>query len=72
MTMLAALDYVEHLHMPITVKSADITGGSGSVYYDGDELTFYDAVRIMMTESSNTLAKTIARTVGGMILAYKG
>ena len=71
MTMLAALDFVEHLHMPVIVKTADISSGSGSTFYDGDELTFYDAVRIMMAESSNTLANTIARTVGGMILAYK-
>ncbi len=71
MTMMAALDFVEHLHMPVTVKTSDISSGSGSTFYNGDELTFYDAVRIMMAESSNTLANTIARTVGGMILAYQ-
>ena len=68
MTMLCALDYFYDTHETVTVKTVDIVGGSGSTFYDGDELTFWDAVRIMMMESSNTLANTIARETGYKIL----
>ena len=68
MTMLCALDYFYDTHETVTVKTVDIIGGSGSTFYDGDELTFWDAVRIMMMESSNTLANTIARCAGYKIL----
>jgi hypothetical protein len=70
MTMLCALDYIGDLHEPVFVKIADITSGSGSTFYDGDQLTVFDALRIMMMESSNTLANTIARTIGRKILSY--
>lgn len=68
MTMLCALDWVTEPHMLLTVKAVDIVGGSGSTFYAGDELAFWDAVRIMMMESSNTMAHAIARTVGNIIL----
>ena len=70
MTMLCALDYITYLHEPIKVKTVDIVGGSGSTFYDGDTMTVFDALRIMMMESSNTLANTIARFIGGKILSY--
>lgn len=68
MTMLCALDFISNIHEYISVKSVDITTGSGSTFYDGDRLTMYDALRIMMMESSNTMANTIARVVGRKIL----
>ena len=70
MTVLCALDFVKDMHISVKVKTVDISSGSGSTFYDGDILDFWDAIRIMMAESSNTLANTIARTVGGLILAY--
>ena len=70
MTVLCALDYITNIHETITVKTVDIASGSGSTFYDGDQLTMYDALRIMMMESSNTLANTIARTIGDKILTY--
>lgn len=70
MTVLCALDYITNIHETITVKTVDIASGSGSTFYDGDRLTMYDALRIMMMESSNTLANTIARTIGDKILTY--
>ena len=70
MTVLCALDYIMNIHETITVKTVDIVGGSGSTFYNGDQLTMYDALRIMMMESSNTLANTIARTIGDKILTY--
>ena len=70
MTMLCALDFARYLYDTITVKSGDISSGSGSTFYDGDELLLLDALRIMMAESSNTLANTVARSIGRVILAY--
>ncbi len=69
MTMLCALDFVKDTEAAtVTVAKSDISEGSGSTFLEGDELTMHDALRIMMMESSNTLANTIARTVGRMIL----
>lgn len=70
MTMICALDYITNLHSAVKVKTSDIVGGSGSTFYDGDTLTIYDALRIMMMESSNTMANTIARVIGSKILEY--
>lgn len=69
MTMLCALDFICNAHETIKLKSFDIESGSGSTFYDGDILTIHDALRIMMMESSNTLAKAIARVIGSRILA---
>ena len=52
----------------VTVAKSDISSGSGSKFFEGDELTMHDALRIMMMESSNSLANTIGRTIGRMIL----
>ena len=68
MTMLCALDTITDLDAPIIVKSADIEGGSGTTFYDGDIVKAKDALRIMMMESSNTMAQAIGRTVGGYLL----
>lgn len=70
MTMLCALDYMGNPYDLVTVKASDISTGSGSTFYDGDILTMHDALRIMMMESSNTLANTIARETGRKILSY--
>ena len=69
MTMLCALDYASNIHAPIVLKSTDLIGGSGSTFYAGDTMTLYDALRIMMMESSNTLATAISRVIGGKILS---
>lgn len=70
MTMMCALDYITNPYDIVTVKTPDIVGGSGSTFYDGDVLTMHDALRIMMMESSNTLANTIGRETGRKILSY--
>lgn len=71
MTMLCALDYMTDPFEIITVKSADIEAGSGSTFYDGDKLRLYDALCIMMMESSNTMAQCIGRVTGDKILRSK-
>lgn len=72
MTMLCALDYLKDPFETVTVKTVDISSGSGSTFYDGDVLNIMDALKIMMMESSNTLANTIARYTGQKILSYGG
>ncbi len=70
MTMLCALDFIRDARAEtVTVKKGDISDGSGSKFFEGDTLTMHDALRIMMMESSNTLANTIGRTIGERILA---
>ena len=70
MTMICALDFIRDTRAEtVTVKKADISDGSGSKFFEGDTLTMHDALRIMMMESSNTLANAIGRTIGERILA---
>ena len=71
MTMLCALSVMPDLQEVIRVTSSDIKGGSGSTYYSGDRLTLIDALRIMMMESSNTLAECIGRVVGDRLLTIE-
>lgn len=71
LTTICALDIVADLNEALTVSTRDISEGSGSTYYAGDKLIIGDALRIMMMESSNTLANAIARTCGRMLLTYK-
>ena len=68
MTTLCALDYMDDPREIITLKSVDITSGSGSTFYAGDTLQLFEALQIMMSESSNTLATAMARIIGWKIL----
>lgn len=69
MTMLCALSIASDLQETIELVSSDLTSGSGSTFYSGDKLILEDALRIMMMESSNTLATAIGRWVGRKLLA---
>ena len=69
MTMICALDFIDDIWDTLTVKTSDITGGSGSTYYAGDVMSWDTAFRIIMMESSNTIATAIARSIGMIILA---
>ncbi len=70
MTMLCALEFLKDPFETVQIKTVDISSGSGSTFYDGDVLNIMDALKIMMMESSNTLANTIARYTGQKILTY--
>lgn len=67
-TMLCALDYITDYNATIQLVSGDIEGGSGTTFSAGDILSIGDALKIMMMESSNTLAQAIGRTIGGRAL----
>lgn len=70
MTALVALDNIG-INDTITIKSSDIKSGSGDTFYEGDTITFGDAILAMLLPSSNTLATAIARTAGERILNAK-
>lgn len=70
MTMLCVLDFLKDPFETVQVKTVDISSGSGSTFYDGDVLNIMDALKIMMMESSNTMANTVARYTGQKILTY--
>lgn len=68
MTAMCMLDWITDIHEWFTVKASDISTGSGQTMYDGDRITFKDALYAMMLPSSNTCAKAVARVVGEKIL----
>lgn len=68
MTVVCALDNTNDLRKTLEIKASDITDGSGSTYRAGDKIILEDALRVMMLESSNTLATAISRYIGQIIL----
>ena len=50
----------------VTVRKYDIEKGSGSNYRAGETFNTADAIKIMLMESSNTLARAVAHTYGLM------
>ena len=70
MTTLCVLDFLQSPFETVQVKTVDISTGSGSTYYDGDVLNLLDALKILMMESSNTLANAVSRYTGQKILTY--
>lgn len=67
LTALVVLDNVQNLNHKFKLKSSDIKTGSGSTYYNGDIVTFKDALHCIMLESSNTMAEALSRVVGRKI-----
>jgi D-alanyl-D-alanine carboxypeptidase len=67
-TMLCALRVISDFQEVITITSGDVLDGSGSTFASGDKVTIEEALRIMMMESSNTMAEAIGRIVGTKIL----
>ncbi len=71
LTCVCMLDFVQDLNEYMTIKTADIMGGSGPTFYDGDMITYKEALYGMMLPSSNTVAEAVARNVGKKILHSK-
>ena len=55
------------LNGTVTIKPSDIVGGSGSQYRPKETFAIKDAVKIMLMESSNTIANALANTCGKML-----
>ena len=51
----------------VEIKASDIERGSGSKYHPGEMFTVKCALKIMLMESSNTLANTLADKCGAML-----
>lgn len=68
MTALCCLDVVKDVSRKMTVRQRDIVGGSGYKCFDGDELTWEDALYSIMLPSSNTLAEAAATAAGELML----
>jgi len=68
-TALCCLDAVKDVSRPMTVRARDIVGGSGYKCFDGDVMTYEDALYSMMLPSSNTLAESVATAAGEVLLA---
>lgn len=51
----------------ITIKQSDVVSGSGSKYLPNESFTVKEALKIMLMESSNTLANSLANKCGAMI-----
>lgn len=71
LTMLCALSVVSDLQEVITLTGNDHSSGSGTTFNGGDKVTLDEALRIMMMESSNTMAEAIGRIVGTKLLLAK-
>lgn len=71
MSAIVALDHLQNMKQKITIKTSDITPGTGNVFEEGDILTVEEALYSMMLPSSNTATHAIARTVGNVILNNK-
>lgn len=69
LTAIVACDNIIDRNMVIEVKKNDYSATtSGHNFIVGDKIKFCDALRVLMMESSNTIANAIARTVGKIIL----
>lgn len=64
MTAIIMLENIQDLNEIFKIKLSDIVGGSGPIIFEGDEITYKDALFLMMLPSSNTIAKAVSRVIG--------
>lgn len=70
LTSICMLDFVADINESFMVNRSDVTGGSGYFLYDGDIITYREAIHAMLLPSSNTCAEATATAVGHKILQY--
>ena len=70
MTSICMLDFVSDINESFEIKASDITSGSGNYFYDGDIITYKEALHAMLLPSSNTTAEATATAVGHRILDF--
>ncbi len=70
MTSICMLDFVYDINTKMTIKTLDITSGSGPTLYNGDVMTYREALYAMLLPSSNTTAEATATSVGHIMLSY--
>lgn len=64
MTAIIMLENIQDLNEKFRINLSDIVGGSGPIIFEGDEITYTDALFLMMLPSSNTIAKAVSRVIG--------
>lgn len=69
---LVVLDSVHNLHETFEIKQSDILGGSGPKFYEGDIISFWDALHFLLLPSSNTIARAFSRVIGHKIIQARG
>ncbi|MGG5318767.1 hypothetical protein [Enterococcus sp. AZ072] len=71
MTALLLVENIQNLNEIGMIVSSDITGGSGPRMFEGDRISFKDALYLLFLASSNTAAKFISREVGHRIIQMR-
>ena len=64
MTALCMMEWVDDLDRYISIKASDLMPGSGPKFFEGDSITYRDALHAMLLPSSNTAAVALSRTIG--------
>lgn len=64
MTALCMMEWIDNLDRYLCIKSSDLMPGSGPKFFDGDSITYRDALHAMLLPSSNTAAVALSRTIG--------
>lgn len=65
--LLVAIPEISDFNEVITVISTDVTAESTTVLAEGDTFTYEEALHLMLIESNNTTAVTMARLIGAKI-----
>ncbi len=68
LTCMTALDYITDLDERLTVTPGCIKTGSGPVFVGGEEITYRDALHLILLPSSNTTCVAIANAIGQKLL----
>ena len=68
LSMLLMLELCTDINKPVTMIKADIVGGSGAVFSDGDSINYKDILYAAMLPSSNQSVCLAARTLGYNLL----
>ena len=70
MTSICMLDFVYDINTKFTIKTLDITSGSGPALNNGDIMTYKEGLHAMLLPSSNTTAEAVATSVGHIMYSY--
>lgn len=72
MSLITGMDYLKTVKDVVTIKSADVIGGSGAFFSAGDTMTIQEVMLAMMLPSSNTAATAWGRICGAKMLEAEG
>lgn len=72
MSLITGMDYIGNVKEVVTLKSADLVGGSGAYFSAGDTMTIQEMMLAMMLPSSNTAATAWGRICGAKMLEADG